>query len=132
MKRFVPAVTACLLLMFAGLPDATLAVEQGDADLARRLTDLGIAAQNKADHAAALAYFDRARREVDHPKIRYFHAKSLDATGRHDAALARSDSDRYDSTGKLQEGRRVAGSYKKETGGRYLEGMAREETAGKC
>ena len=48
----------------------------------------GIAAQQRGDHGAALAYFERAQREMDHAKIRYFHAKSLDALARYDQALA--------------------------------------------
>ena len=70
------------------LSGGSMAGEQGDGELARRLTDLGIAAQLQADHEAALAYFERARRDVDHPKIRYFQAKSLDALGRYSEALA--------------------------------------------
>ncbi len=69
----------------AGAPPAG---EGADAALARRLTDLGIAAQLQQDHSAALAYFELARREVDHPKIQYFQAKSFDALGRYDDALA--------------------------------------------
>ena len=70
------------------LSGQTMAGEGGDEELAQRLTGLGIAAQMQSDHEAALAYFDRARREVDHPKVRYFQAKSLDALARYDAALA--------------------------------------------
>lgn len=76
------------LLAVASLTSgSTKAEAEGDPALARRLTDLGIAAQSRDDHVAALAYFERARRDVDHPKIRYFEAKSLDALGRFDEAL---------------------------------------------
>jgi tetratricopeptide (TPR) repeat protein len=59
----------------------------GSPALARQLTDLGIDAQQRDDHVAALAYFDRALKELAHPKIQYFRAKSLRATGRLDEAL---------------------------------------------
>ena len=78
-------VVVALVTLIAG---QTLAGEGADEELAQRLTGLGIAAQVQADHEAALAYFERARREVDHPKVRYFEAKSLDALGRYDEALA--------------------------------------------
>jgi tetratricopeptide (TPR) repeat protein len=75
----------CVALCLSGQP---LAEEGGDAELTRDLTVQGIAAQQRGDHGAALAYFERAQRELDHAKVRYFHAKSLDAVARYDQALA--------------------------------------------
>ena len=82
---------ACWLIVLGVLTFAarhTLADEHDKRELARDLTVQGIAFQQKGDHGAALAYFERARRDVDHPKIHYFMAKSLDALGRYDEALA--------------------------------------------
>ena len=76
------------LVMILGLSGHLLADDTGDAELARDLTVQGIAAQQRGEHRAALAYFDRAQRELDHAKIRYFRAKSLDALARFDEALA--------------------------------------------
>ncbi|TNF31963.1 MAG: hypothetical protein EP329_11520 [Deltaproteobacteria bacterium] len=59
----------------------------GDAVLARQLTDRGIELQNNGEHGRAVALFDAALAEIDHPKIRYFRAKSLRALGRFDEAL---------------------------------------------
>lgn len=59
----------------------------GDPMLARQLTDRGIAQQQNGDHGAALLLFDAALLETDHPKIRYFRAKSLKALERYDAAI---------------------------------------------
>jgi tetratricopeptide (TPR) repeat protein len=56
--------------------------------LARQLTDRGIALQLEGDHEGALRLFDAALVEVDHPKIRYFRAKSLKALARFDASIA--------------------------------------------
>ena len=83
--------SAASVLAFAfllGLGGQLYAEEKGDAELARDLTVQGIAAQQRGDHAAALAYFERAQRELDHAKIRYFRAKSLDALARYQDALA--------------------------------------------
>ncbi len=77
-----------MLLVGLSLGGHLYAAEEPDAVLARDLTVQGIAAQQRGDHEAALAYFDRAQREVDHAKIRYFRAKSLDALARYDEALA--------------------------------------------
>lgn len=60
----------------------------GDAMLARQLTDRGIELQQKGEHEAALRLFDAALIEADHPKIRYFRAKSLRGLGRRDEAIA--------------------------------------------
>lgn len=60
----------------------------GDALLARQLTDRGIELQQRNDHSAALRLFDAALVETDHPKIRYFRAKSLRALERRDEAIA--------------------------------------------
>ncbi|MBL8788471.1 MAG: hypothetical protein JNJ59_26490 [Deltaproteobacteria bacterium] len=60
----------------------------GDALLARQLTDRGIDLQQRNDHSAALRLFDAALVETDHPKIRYFRAKSLRALERRDEAIA--------------------------------------------
>jgi len=82
-------ISSVVFLAVVSVPgDGPMAEDQGDPALARRLTDQGIAAQSRGDHAAALAFFERARRDVDHPKIQYFRAKSLDALGRFDEALA--------------------------------------------
>ena len=63
------------------------AVRAADPMLARQLTDKAIEAQVAGDHQRALTLFDEAIVEVDHPKIRYFRAKSLDALGRREEAL---------------------------------------------
>ncbi len=60
----------------------------GDAMLARQLTDRGIELQQKGEHDAALRLFDAALTETDHPKIRYFRAKSLRGLERRDEAIA--------------------------------------------
>jgi len=60
----------------------------GDPLLARKLTDRAIEAQAAGMHEQALSIFDEAIAEVDHPKIQYFRAKSLDAMGRRTEALA--------------------------------------------
>lgn len=60
----------------------------GDAQLARQLTDRGIELQQSGDHDSALRLFDAALMETDHPKIRYFRAKSLRGLGRRDEAIA--------------------------------------------
>lgn len=60
----------------------------GDALLARQLTDRGIELQQKGEHEAALRLFDAALTETDHPKIRYFRAKSLRGLGRRDESIA--------------------------------------------
>lgn len=64
----------------------------GDARLARQLTDRGIELQQRGDHNAALRLFDAALIEVNHPKIRYFRAKSLKSLKRHDEAIAEFES----------------------------------------
>lgn len=71
----------------APAPETTKQGEEGDVAVGRRLTEIGIAFQKKGDHMAAIAYFDRALQEVDHPKIRYFRAKSLHARGDYDDAF---------------------------------------------
>jgi len=63
----------------------------GDAQLARQLTDRGIELQKSGDHARAVTLFDAALAEIDHPKIRYFRAKSLRALGRFDEASTEFD-----------------------------------------
>ncbi|MGB0589514.1 MAG: hypothetical protein ACPGU1_07535 [Myxococcota bacterium] len=78
------AFVICLALCLSSQP---LAEEGGDGELARDLTVQGIAAQQRGDHGAALAYFERAQRELDHAKIRYFYAKSLDSMARYEQAL---------------------------------------------
>ncbi len=60
----------------------------GDPQMGRQLTDKGIELQQSGDHAGALQMFDAALGEIDHPKIRYFRAKSYRALGRFDEALA--------------------------------------------
>jgi tetratricopeptide (TPR) repeat protein len=55
---------------------------------ARELTDRAIAAQTAGQHVEALALLDEALALLDHPKIRYFRAKSLLALGRRAEALA--------------------------------------------
>jgi len=64
----------------------------GDALLARQLTDRGIELQQNGEHEAALRLFDAALTEADHPKIRYFRAKSLRALQRRDEAIAEFES----------------------------------------
>lgn len=80
-----PALT---LSVVASVAAGATPAQAGSATLARQLTDMGIDAQQREDHVAALAYFDRALKELVHPKIRYFRAKSLRAVGRLDEALA--------------------------------------------
>ena len=60
----------------------------GDANLARELTDRAIELQKKGDDVLALNFFDRALKELEHPKIRYFRAKSLVALDLQDEALS--------------------------------------------
>lgn len=60
----------------------------GDPLVARQITDKAIEAQAAGLHERAVGLFDDAIAEVDHPKIRYFRAKSLDALGRRAEALA--------------------------------------------
>ena len=55
--------------------------------LARSLALAGIILQQNDDHSAALAYFERAQREIDHPKLNYFRGKSLDALNKSAEAL---------------------------------------------
>ncbi len=64
----------------------------GDALLARQLTDRGIELQQKGEHEAALRLFDAALTEADHPKIRYFRAKSLRGLQRRDEAIREFES----------------------------------------
>ncbi len=64
----------------------------GDALLARQLTDRGIQLQQKGEHEAALRLFDAALTETDHPKIRYFRAKSLRGLQRRDEAIKEFES----------------------------------------
>jgi len=60
----------------------------GDVQLARHLTDRGIQLQQAGEHEAALRLFEAALSETDHPKIRYFRAKSLRALARRDEAIS--------------------------------------------
>jgi tetratricopeptide (TPR) repeat protein len=83
-KRWLVAAAVSVLALFSVARPALA----GSPALARQLTDLGIDAQQREDHVAALAYFDRALKELSHPKIRYFRAKSLRATGLLDDALS--------------------------------------------
>lgn len=83
MTRRVMTAALALLLVLLALP----AAHAGDAQLARQLTDRGIELQKEGQHARAVALFDAALAEVDHPKIRYFRAKSLRALERYDEAL---------------------------------------------
>lgn len=86
---FERSVVAVVLSVLAACGVAALGTPAlaGSPALARQLTDLGIDAQQRDDHVAALAYFDRALKELAHPKIQYFRAKSLRAVGRLDEAL---------------------------------------------
>ena len=73
--------------LFAGLLTGVIVLAAGsawagDPMLARQLTDRGIELQMKGEHAAAMSLFDAAIVETDHPKIRYFRAKSLIALKR--------------------------------------------------
>ncbi|MEZ4266962.1 MAG: hypothetical protein R3F39_11330 [Myxococcota bacterium] len=86
LDRWVVA-AALWVLAVCGVAAMGPPASAGSATLARQLTDLGIDAQQRDDHVAALAYFDRALKELAHPKIQYFRAKSLRATGRLDEAL---------------------------------------------
>ncbi|MFO0750019.1 MAG: CDC27 family protein [Myxococcota bacterium] len=81
MIRFVVAVMAGLALLGGS-------AHAGDKMLARQLTDRGIELQLKGEHAQAVRLFDAALVETDHPKIRYFRAKSLIALQRFDEAEA--------------------------------------------
>lgn len=62
--------------------------QAGDKYLALQLTQRGIDLQMKGEHQAAMSLFDAALVETDHPKIRYFRAKSLIALQRWDEAEA--------------------------------------------
>ena len=79
---------AIALVCIGVLGTQPLAEEPGDGALARELTVQGIKAQQLGNHGAALAYFERAQREIAHPKLNYFRGKSLDAMARYDDALA--------------------------------------------
>lgn len=83
--RLVAASLACALALS---PLSSATVFAGDPMLARQLTDRGISQQQEGDHAAALLLFDAALLETDHPKIRYFRAKSLKSLERLDQAIA--------------------------------------------
>ncbi len=83
--RFL-AVLLAAIVPFAAMPGVAFAV--GDPMLARQLTDRGIALQQKNDHVAALSLFEAALVETDHPKIRYFRAKSLKSLDRLDESIA--------------------------------------------
>ena len=65
----------------------TSAETVSDEQLARRLAIAGITLQQHNEHSAAIAYFERAQREVDHPKLSYFQGKSLDALNKPEQAL---------------------------------------------
>ena len=80
----VLAVTPATRAVAAEPPGGTAT---GNPAVARELTDKGIAAQMAGQHVEALALFDAALAEIDHPKIRYFRAKSLHALGRRGEAL---------------------------------------------
>jgi tetratricopeptide (TPR) repeat protein len=80
-RAFGLALTAAVLAL--GGADA----QAGDPLVARQITDKAIEAQASGLHERAVALFDEAIAEVDHPKIRYFRAKSLDALGRRAEAL---------------------------------------------
>lgn len=73
-------------------PGVPTAWASGNAMLARQLTDRGIALQQKGQHDAALRLFDAALIETDHPKIRYFRAKSLKSLERLDESIAEFES----------------------------------------
>lgn len=75
-----------LMLVWAVVAALGGAAWAGDAQLARQLTDRGIELQKTGDHARAVTLFDAALAEIDHPKIRYFRAKSLRALGQYDEA----------------------------------------------
>ena len=85
-RRALRVLWACVLLtaMIVG----HRAASAGDAVLARQLTDRGIELQKAGENERAVALFDAALAEIDHPKIRYFRAKSLRALQRYDEALA--------------------------------------------
>jgi len=80
-----PLTVLVVLALIGGTTGEALAV--GDPMLARQLTDRGIALQQKNDHAAALSLFEAALVETDHPKIRYFRAKSLKSLERLDESI---------------------------------------------
>jgi hypothetical protein len=82
---WVAPLLACAMAL---TPLASTSAFASDPMLARQLTDRGIAQQQEGDHAAALLLFDAALLETDHPKIRYFRAKSLKSLERLDAAVA--------------------------------------------
>lgn len=82
---------ACVLLALGTVVGGHGGALAGDAVLARQLTDRGIELQKAGEHARAVALFDAALAEIDHPKIRYFRAKSLRALQRYDDALAEFD-----------------------------------------
>jgi len=77
----------CLSLLIAWVFLASPA-RAGDPLLARHLTDRGIELQQKGEHDSAIRLFDAALTEVDHPKIRYFRAKSLRGLKRRSEAIA--------------------------------------------
>jgi tetratricopeptide (TPR) repeat protein len=91
--RALPGALAVLLSLApvaraATEPPAPAGASARDPGRARELTDKGIAAQTAGQHLEALALFDAALLAMDHPKIRYFRAKSLRALGRNGEALA--------------------------------------------
>ena len=76
------------LLLVGALVAPAADAYAGDAALSRELTDRGIALQRDGNHLGAVELFDAALVEFDHPKIRYFRAKSLRALERYEEALA--------------------------------------------
>lgn len=82
---------ACVVLALGLTLGVHGGAQAGDAVLARQLTDRGIELQKGGEHARAVALFDAALAEIDHPKIRYFRAKSLRALQRYDEALGEFD-----------------------------------------
>jgi len=84
MTRLIRQVLITFMLVI-GVAGEALA---GDPMLARQLTDRGIELQLAGEHAQAVRLFDAALVETDHPKIRYFRAKSLLALQRYEEAEA--------------------------------------------
>lgn len=86
MKTGTRVLLALAATMVCGVGER--AARAGDPLKARQITDQAIEAQTAGLHERAVALFDDAIAELDHPKIRYFRAKSLDALGRRAEALA--------------------------------------------
>ena len=90
MSRGVVVQVSALVVGLVGL--AVVGVAHADGDVALRLTEQGIQAQQSGEHEAAIAFFEASLSTMDHPKTRYCLGKSLRQVGRHGDALTQFES----------------------------------------